>query len=1060
MGSIVRVGMGRGARLGVTAVVLAAGLALRAPPPTTAQAEAAEAGDDGATVTLITGDRVTLPAAGPLRIDPGDGREDVGFAIHETGDRLIVIPSDALRLVAADRLDVRLFDVVGLQRMGYGDADRDDLPLIVEGDAREARAAGAATSMLVATGAAAVELPKVRAEDLWSDITDGGVDGRVWLDGRVRPALDVSVPHIGAPSAWAAGHTGEGVTVAVVDTGIDDRHPDLAGRVTDRRNFTDEPDGDLVGHGTHVAATVAGSFGVAPDAGLLDAKVCVIEGCQESAIIAGMQWAAEEGAAVVNVSLGAPDGPGTDPVEAAVDSLSADHGTLFVVAAGNAGPGGLSTPATADTALAVGAVDDADRTAAFSSTGPRLGDGAIKPDISAPGVGITAAGAGTTGHVDMDGTSMAAPHVAGAAALLRQQHPDWSGSQLKAHLMGAARPSADVSGQGAGRVDVARAVGQVTRAEPASVSFGIQRWPHDDDEVQTRTITYTNAGRDPLTLDLRVEGADAFTLTADQVTVPGGGTASVDVRADTRRPGPDGPVTARVVARGAATVVTTPVAVVKEVESYDLTVGNLGLDGQPAGSATTLVFGLDSPFFDYVGDPDGRPTVRVPKGRYLLQSYVPTTGELGTAQLVQPLAEVSADTTVDLDARQAEPFAVDFPRAAVGWRAGLVSYTRSGTFTLRSTFYLEGDRSIDDLTTAHFGPSVGEDEMRSLLQGTWATPDGARVYNLAWYEHGRMMTGLDRHVDDESLARVTADYRAAGDDRTGIQYPTASLPHGDEHDFHPISAGFEFPLPQRRTELYNTDDGVLWASELDQPGDSTHVSPPRALRPGHSYRSRWNGAALGPSVSSGSPEDEHCPNVARRFEDTLVVIVPVLTDAGGHAGCPSEDATATSRLHRDGEVVAEEPFPGGGVFDVPPEPATYRLETEVDRGTAAVSTRIAAAWTFRSERAGEAPIPLLAVRFRPDVDRRNEAPAGSTMSVPVTIDSAGPVGRIGTPTIDVSFDDGATWQPVPVQRRGDGAYRAIVRHPRTAPHVSLRATASDDRGNTVEQTIHRAYLLR
>lgn len=1033
-------------------VVLAAALAFEVPTP-------AAVADDVTTITLITGDRVTLPAAGPLRIEPGEGREDVGFAVHESGDRLDVIPTDALPLVAAGRLDVRLFDVVGLQRMGYGDADRQDLPLIVEGDAREARAAGAETSPLLAADAAAVALPKARAGDLWSDITDGGVEGRVWLDGLVQPALDVSVPHIGAPTAWAAGYTGEGVTVAVVDTGIDDGHPDLSGRLVERRNFTAEPVGDQIGHGTHVAATVAGSFGVAPDAALLDAKVCMTIGCEESAVIAGMQWAADEGAAIVNLSLGGGDTPGTDPVEAAVDNLSAQYGTLFVVAAGNAGPVGLSSPATADAALAVGAVDDTDRTAEFSSSGPRIGDGAIKPDISAPGVAITAAEAGTTGHVDMDGTSMATPHVAGAAALLSQQHPNWSGSQMKAHLMGAAQSSADVFGQGAGRVDVAQAVRQTAHAEPASVSFGIQRWPHHDDEVLTRTITYTNAGTEPLRLSLRVEGADAFTLTANEVTVPAGGTAGVDVRADTRGAGPEGPVTAHVVASGAAAVLTTPVAIIKEVESYDLTVANLGLDGQPAGSAATLIFGLDSFFFDVVGDVDGRPTLRVPKGRYLLESYVPTNGELGTAQLVQPLAVISADTTIELDARQARPFAVDFERDAVAWKAGLVSYIRRSTYTLRSTFYL-GDSGLDNLTTAHFGPEVGEDEMRSLLQGTWAIPDGTRVYNLAWYEHGRMMTGITRHVEDAPLARVAADYRAAGDDRTGIQYPMASMPEDAELEFHPISDGFEFPLPQRRTELYNTDDGVLWASEFDQLGESGHFGVAQVLLPGRSYRTRWNGAVLGPTVSFGSPTDEHCPNLAQRIEDSLIVSVPVLTDADGHAGCPSEDASATSRLRRNGEVIGEAPFPGGGVFEVPPEPATYRLETEVDRGGAAVSTRVAAAWTFRSEHVEAAPIPLLAVRFRPDVDHRNRAPAGMTVAVPVTIDRAGPIGRISKPTVEVSFDDGATWTPVTVERQGHGTYLAIVTHPSTALHVSLRATASDDRGNTVEQTIHRAYLLK
>ncbi len=106
-----------------------------------------------------------------------------------------------------------------------------------------------------------------------------------------------------------------------------------------------------------------------------------------------MQWAAaEKKAAVVNLSLGGPDGPDADPLEEAVDTLSKKYGTLFVTAAGNDGRAGtVSSPGSADAALTVGAVDRSDALADFSSEGPRIGDGAVKPDITAPGVDIVAA---------------------------------------------------------------------------------------------------------------------------------------------------------------------------------------------------------------------------------------------------------------------------------------------------------------------------------------------------------------------------------------------------------------------------------------------------------------------------------------------------------------------------------------------------------------------------------------------------------------------------------------------------------------------------------------------
>ena len=194
-----------------------------------------------------------------------------------------------------------------------------------------------------------------------------------------------------------------------------------------------------------------------------------------------MQWAAgTQRAKVVNMSLGGTDTADVDPLEQAVQNLTAEFGTLFVIAAGNSGAdSSVASPATADDALSVGAIDRDDNLASFSSRGPRLGDYGIKPEITAPGVDIMAARgkdselgipAGPGGkYMMLSGTSMATPHVAGAAAILAQQHPDWTPAQLKAALMAAAKPNPTIGvyAQGAGRVDIARAITQrVTSLRP------------------------------------------------------------------------------------------------------------------------------------------------------------------------------------------------------------------------------------------------------------------------------------------------------------------------------------------------------------------------------------------------------------------------------------------------------------------------------------------------------------------------------------------------------------------------------------------------------------------
>lgn len=265
------------------------------------------------------------------------------------------------------------------------------------------------------------------------------------LDRALQLSLHESVPQIGAPSAWVAGFDGTGVKVAVVDSGIDAGHPDLAGKVVAAKNFSAaEGTQDAHGHGTHVASTIAGSGaasggaykGVAPGAELINARALDAKGWgSDSSVLAAVEWAVEAGADVVNLSLGATDTPGISLLEETVNKLSDQ--ALFVIAAGNDGPAvtTVGSPGSAERALTVGAVDGKDALAAFSSRGPVVGDGAVKPEVTAPGVDITAAKFNSSGYQAMSGASMAAPHVAGRRPCLRsstragaasRSRPTWS----------------------------------------------------------------------------------------------------------------------------------------------------------------------------------------------------------------------------------------------------------------------------------------------------------------------------------------------------------------------------------------------------------------------------------------------------------------------------------------------------------------------------------------------------------------------------------------------------------------------------------------------------------
>lgn len=283
------------------------------------------------------------------------------------------------------------------------------------------------------------------------------------------------VEKIGAPAAWQISR-GRGVRVGVLDTGIDAASYDL--RVVG--GYTAAGVGgdylsDLDGHGTHTAGTLAAldnqvaMVGVAPQAELYSIKVLGDTGSGTvSALIDGIMWAVQNHMQVLNISLST-----TKDSQALREACQAayDAGLILVAAAGNGGKrnGNQNTieyPAAYPVVIAVGAVDKLDVRASFSATGSAQ-------DLMAPGVDVVSLlpgdqkGTGT-------GTSMAAPHVAGVAALVWASNPAWSNAQVIERLLSTAFPigNGDPTQYGRGRVDAAAAVG--TRSAPAQPGVALQ----------------------------------------------------------------------------------------------------------------------------------------------------------------------------------------------------------------------------------------------------------------------------------------------------------------------------------------------------------------------------------------------------------------------------------------------------------------------------------------------------------------------------------------------------------------------------------------------------------
>ncbi|MDI6820298.1 MAG: S8 family serine peptidase [Candidatus Hodarchaeaceae archaeon] len=345
----------------------------------------------------------------------------------------------------------------------------------------------------------------------------------VELDKVVR-ALEQQVPwgvdRIGAPSAWPIS-TGAGVKVAILDTGIQPDHPDLAANVKGGISLVgDENSADPArwndgnGHGTHVAGIAAavnddvGVVGVAPAAWLYAVKVLADNGKgYVSDVVEGIDWSVQNGMQVINMSLGT-----TSDVPALKDACDEAYarGILLVAAAGNEGENGVSYPARYESVVAAAATDGHDEVPTWSSKGAEI-------ELAAPGVGVYSTYRGST-YAWASGTSMAAPHVAGAAALVLARSPGLTNAQVRSILQQTAQdlgPAGrdNLYGYGLVRADKAiettitvlrpNASGQY--AEYSTVVGATEHWDAVDDvapdEDSTYAATATLGHRDVFNLD-------------------------------------------------------------------------------------------------------------------------------------------------------------------------------------------------------------------------------------------------------------------------------------------------------------------------------------------------------------------------------------------------------------------------------------------------------------------------------------------------------------------------------------------------------------------------------
>ncbi|WP_372379251.1 S8 family serine peptidase [Vibrio natriegens] len=687
-----------------------------------------QGGAKGLEFTLITGDKVSAVVnnageLGGIRMLNKDGVE-IATSVFKRGKDTYLVPAKAQPFVDSRAIDLELFNINKLYQSNYDDASTDNLPVIIE--YADGSLAGAATPTVIEgtslTGeielidSAAFGIEKEKAEAVWESLTqDGRIEG-VWLDAvihghkqSVGTTLTPTVPLTGALGPSAVTFNGEGVTVAVLDTGYDVEHSDLRGQVIGSKDFSYSANGvdDLNGHGTHTASTIAGTgsesngywAGMAPGADLLVGKVLSNSGGGSTfGIINGMIWAVENGADIVNMSLGgsatACEGPMVDVVEAFRDQA------LFVISAGNSFTREtVGSPGCAPSALTVAALDRENQTAVFSSRGPSPDGHSAKPDIGSQGVDVVAAasgGVGSNAYRSLSGTSMSAPHVAGGAAIVLQARPDLSPVQLKRVLTSSVFDNdAHVLEQGAGPMDVNRAITQPVIAAP-NVELG--RFVDVSSAVSVDAhVTLTNISNSDVTYKLSMDliGEDGITqlpatlagLGVKSVTVPANGSVDVPVWIEPQvalRDGAYGTITGRIKGEGTGQSddqIIVPVSFLIQPPEVELTLNAYDNRGKPANSfSKAYIINEEDDWGHALSFTNGQASISLPKGNYSVISHIVTydnDSDFGglpesAAQMAYLDHKVTSDTVLTFDAGVAEKveFKADKPIDTQGFSFG------------------------------------------------------------------------------------------------------------------------------------------------------------------------------------------------------------------------------------------------------------------------------------------------------------------------------------------------------------------------------------------------------
>ena len=940
---------------------------------------------------------------------------------------------------------------------------------------------------------------------------------KIWLDKVATASLDQSVPMIGGDIARnILGYNGSGINIAILDTGIDKTHPDFFDpngtskvivyadetcKVVPMVNCYHNPY-DYFGHGTHVASIAAGTgaasngryVGVAPGARLMSVKVLNDQGFGfDSWILYGLLQTVQgffNGTKpdVISMSLGGLPSDGSDPLSQLINLVVNTYNIPIAIAAGNSGCHFcVSSPAAADSAIAVAATtktasNGSISIASFSSRGPRLDNYDIKPDISAPGVGVVAACSSTatviacpagSRYVRLSGTSMATPHVSGSIALLLQQAKQrgitLTPREIKDILQSSSnvlapsfpsQPDIDIYQQGAGLVRIDKALTADVAFDPAEISFGLV--PVTTTSLQS-TFNVTNRGPTTINLNLSWDMHDVRTIQSPvytnssyadivglgqtQLTIPAGASVAVTLTINAAN-APTEKMWSVFSGRIFASINNTAVAhaifgFTKEGPRQTAQVAGIDQQGNLAGfRVITFYDALDSHgligFFVPL-DSTGHVSLRLPLGTYnfmmglVVNPFPPfPSGYLSyyrIASLEVPVTDSPASIT--LDASKAGPVKLNLqadPSATRGLQQDewLTYFRPDGTSFQFGETSLGGIWYVYAVNTA--SPKLGT----LIVYDRWLvsrTPEATSpvIYDLTMTSHIQQPT-IHTVSDLSTLARTVASFHADVPRAKGVGRWAFSTAF---NQFISVAGVGPVVAPFQRTEYQTPNEAIFNEFFAPDEGPSLFVLQSgfktpyfgdfnygRVYTPGETFYEDFAAQPVHPKLT-----------LAVRQGNTLTLGGFEITDSFGHLGLfiNSHALKFGIRVYVNGVLNATgyQLWLAPISVMLPPTPSTVEVQMTLrpDPSWSRLATSVTSDIVFRTRSNLQGPISLPSYNYNVNgLNMSNVVPESVSLTrLLIDVSTLAPAGAIINPanvTAQISLDDGADWIGASVVKLG------------------------------------------